>query len=229
MVRHMLLASALLLTLPAPSSGQLVRVYGDLATADRVAIIVPGADTTVRTFEDASFRPGGAARSLLAQARELDPGSRLTVIAWLGYDSPATISPSVLTEDAAVAGARALRRTVAGLSVPVTLLCHSYGSVVCAHAAPGSRVADVAVFGSPGLGSRPQPGFWAGRGGRDWIAKVPHVKLGPLGFGADPMSYARRTFDAGAGGHSDYFKPGTASLRNLALIALGRTSEVSRA
>lgn len=228
----MLLASALLLALPTPSappSERLVKVYGDLATAERVAIIVPGADTTVKTFENATFRPGGAARSLLAQARALDPGARLAVIAWLGYDSPPTVSLSAITESNAAAGGRALRRTVSGLraGVPVTLLCHSYGSVVCAHAAPAPGIADVAVFGSPGLGSERRPGFWAGRGASDWIAKVPHVRLGPLGFGDDPMTYATRTFDAGPGGHSDYFRPGTASLRNLALIALGRTAEVT--
>ncbi|TDC03060.1 hypothetical protein E1267_27495 [Nonomuraea longispora] len=64
------------------------------------------------------------------------------------------------------------------------LLCHSYGSVVCAKAMPGLPVSDVAAFGA-------------------------------------------RVFDAGSGGHSDYFAPGTASLRNLTMIALGRSGQVT--
>ncbi|MBE1561107.1 hypothetical protein [Nonomuraea africana] len=52
-----------------------------------------------------------------------------------------------------------------------------------------------------------------------------------LGFGRDPMApgFGARIFETGYGGHSDYFAPGTASLRNLALIAMGRTGEVTRA
>jgi hypothetical protein len=40
------------------------------------------------------------------------------------------------------------------------------------------------------------------------------------GFGA-------RRFATGGGGHSDYLSPGGVSLRDLALIALGRTAEVA--
>ncbi|MFD0660291.1 alpha/beta hydrolase [Thermocatellispora tengchongensis] len=178
---------------------------------------------------------------MVAQARELDPKARLAVIAWLGYDAPRTYSLAAVTEDLAVAGARELRRTVARVraatGAEVTLLCHSYGSVVCAKALPGlAGVRDVAVFGSPGLraasaaelGTRAR--VWAGRGGTDWIGNVPHVSIGPLGFGRDPMDrgFGARIFAAGGGGHSDYLRPGGESLRNLALIALGRASEVRR-
>ncbi|MFI6481937.1 alpha/beta hydrolase [Nonomuraea sp. NPDC050663] len=221
-----LLAQAL--ATPPGSGDRLVRVYGDLATADRVAVIVPGADTTAATFESSFRRPGGAARALLAEADRLQPGHRLAVVAWLGYDSPATVSVRALTDAAARKGYAALRTTVERLPrVPVTLLCHSYGSAVCAGArVPGARVV---AFGSPGLGDVRVPDLWAGRGEADWIRFVPHIKIGVLGFGADPMAPGggARLFDAGPGGHSDYFRPGTLSLRNLALLALGRTGEVT--
>ncbi|MGW0202668.1 hypothetical protein ACWDX9_55575, partial [Nonomuraea sp. NPDC003201] len=70
---------------------------------------------------------------------------------------------------------------------------------------------------------------WAGLGENDWVRFVPKVKLGPVGFGADPMSpsFGARVFAVGSGGHSDYFTPGTPSLRNLALIALGHEGEVT--
>lgn len=236
MLRNFVVAAATLACLtasvPQPHGERLVRVYGDLATADHVAIYVPGSDTTVATFDDSFRRPGGAARALLAEAARLAPSARVAVVAWLGYDSPRMLSLDAVTDGAAAGGAAALRRTVADLrtrtSAPITLLCHSYGSVVCAEAAPGLPVSQVAVFGSPGLGVAGRTGFWVGRGAQDLIKYVPHIKLGPLGFGADPMETESRIFDAGPGGHSDYFRPGGVSLRNLTLITLGRTGEVTR-
>ncbi|WP_248959091.1 alpha/beta hydrolase [Sphaerisporangium perillae] len=231
------------LTLLAPATGDhMVRVFGDLATADRVTVIVPGSDVTRATFDGGRRKPystpGGAARALIAEARAVDSRARPAVIAWLGYDSPRTISLAVATDLAAARGADALRRTVGEIKrvtrAPVTLLCHSYGSVVCAKALPGLPVDDVAVFGSPGLGvgSAGDLGsaarLWAGRGANDWVRFVPPLRFGPLGFGADPVrpSFGARIFAAGAAGHSDYFQPGSVSLRNLTLIALGRLSEV---
>ncbi|GAA3069067.1 alpha/beta hydrolase [Streptosporangium carneum] len=226
---------------PTHHGDRIVRVYGDLRTAERVAVIVPGADTTSATFEGGRAKPystpGGGALALLAEARALDPGARLAVVAWLGYDSPATVSLGVATEEAAEAGAVELRRYLTGTlgGRRVSLLCHSYGSVVCAKAAPGSGVADLAVFGSPGLGvsSASELGgvpLWAGSGGEDWMRGVPKLRLGPLGFGPDPAapSFGARLFATGSAGHSDYLRPGGESLRNLTLIALGRTGEVSR-
>ncbi|MFC7383188.1 alpha/beta hydrolase [Sphaerisporangium rhizosphaerae] len=232
----------LILLTPTPDDRR-VTVFGDLATADRVAVIVPGADVTRATFDGgrrkAYSTPGGAARALVAQVRALDPAARPAVIAWLGYDSPRAVSLAAATDAVAEEGAGELRRAVARVrsitSAPVTLLCHSYGSVVCAKALPGLPVADVAVFGSPGLGvSRARDlgaraRLWAGRGGDDWMRFVPPVRIGHLGFGADPArpSFGALLFAAGTAGHSDYFQPGGVSLRNLALITLGRASEVS--
>jgi hypothetical protein len=59
----------------------------------------------------------------------------------------------------------------------------------------------------------------------DWIADVPHVELGGLGLGADPLAPsfgARRLSAAGAEGHDGYFVPGTRSLANLAALGAGR-------
>ncbi|WP_431900131.1 alpha/beta hydrolase [Nonomuraea sp. bgisy101] len=242
MVRKLCAGGALLLgvaafAMPVSPGDRLVKVYGDLATADRIAVIVPGSDSTAATFENGTHRPGGAARALLAEARRIAPGTRLAVVAWLGYDSPPTWSLSALTDVAAADGARELRERVLSLpKAPVALLCHSYGSVVCALAAPGLPVADLAVVGSPGMGGARRasligPRVWAGRGAGDWISMVPHLKAGPVGFGRDPMdpAFGARIFATGPGGHSDYFDEGTASLRNLALIALGRGEEVGRA
>jgi Alpha/beta hydrolase len=214
-------------------------VFGDLATASRVAILVPGSDTTLSTFfSRGTASPGGGAAALAAQARRLQPGARLAVIAWLGYPAPDTFSSAVLTSGDAESGASALRPLVTALARhgdQVALLCHSYGSVVCGLAAPRLPVTDIAVFGSPGMDTSSAASLdtsarvWAGRGSGDWIRHVPHVQLLGLGFGADPVSpgFGARIFAAGSGGHSDYLRPGSASLRNLAEIALGDPAAVT--
>jgi hypothetical protein len=220
--------------------GRAVEVIGDLATARRVAVLVPGADTTPAAFDSrGTASPGGGARALYAEAERLSPGARLAVIAWLGYPAPATISPAVLTTGRADQGARALRPLVAWLNARgagVALLCHSYGTVVCGRAANGLDATDIAVFGSPGMavssaaGLHTRARLWAGLASGDWIRYAPNVRVLGVGFGADPAGaeFGARRFAAGSGGHGDYLRPGGVALRNLALIALGRAADVTR-
>ena len=158
---------------------------------------MPGSDTSLATFSSrGTASPGGGAAALAAEARRLDPGDQLAIIAWLGYPTPAMLSPAVMTSGDAGQGAQALRPLVDRLARhgdQVALLCHSYGSVVCGLAAPHLPVTDIAVFGSPGmdassvgLARHHAPGCGpAGRAG-DWIRYVPHVQLLGLGFGAGP-------------------------------------------
>jgi hypothetical protein len=220
--------------------GVAAMVIGNLATATRVAILVPGSDTTLATFfSRGSSSPGGGAEALAAEARQLDPGERLAVIAWLGYPAPAMLSPGVLTSGDASQGAQALRPLVTELAErgdQVALLCHSYGSVVCGLAAPHLPVTDIAVFGSPGMDASSVASLhtgarvWAGREADDDVKYVPHIQLFGLGFGADPMSpgFGARIFATGDGGHSGYLDPGSVSLRNLTYIALGDPAAVTR-
>jgi len=220
--------------------GVAAMVIGNLATANRVAILVPGSDTTLATFfSRGAASPGGGAEALAAEARRLDPGTHLAIIAWLGYPAPAMLSPAVMTSGDAGQGARALRPLVTALARhgdQVALLCHSYGSVVCGLAAPHLPVTDIAVFGSPGMDASSVASLdtsarvWAGRESGDSIKYVPHIQLLGLGFGADPMSpgFGARIFATGDSGHSGYLDPGSVSLRNLAYIALGDPAAVTR-
>jgi Alpha/beta hydrolase len=220
--------------------GLAVEVIGNLAQATRVAILVPGSDTSLGTFDSrGTASPQGGALALAAQARRLDPGAHLAIIAWLGYQTPSTLSPAVMTSGDAGQGATALRafvRDLAGHGRQVALLCHSYGSVVCGRAAPHLPVTDIAVVGSPGMDASSVRALhttarvWAGRGASDWIRYVPHIQFLGLGFGQDPMSpaFGARIFATGSGGHSSYFQPGGISLRNLADIALGDPAAVTR-
>ena len=54
--------------------GLAVEVFGNLATATRVAILVPGSDTSLTTFDSrGTASPGGGAAALAAAAHRLDP------------------------------------------------------------------------------------------------------------------------------------------------------------
>ncbi|WP_405491351.1 alpha/beta hydrolase [Streptomyces sp. NBC_00096] len=208
--------------------GRAIEVFGDLESADRVAVLVPGSDTTLDTYQ--RFRAGAVALQQRLQAGHL----RSAVVAWLGYDTPGTVSPTVLTTGRADRAAAELGpflgrlERMAAPGARLSLLCHSYGSVVCARTATGPGVTDIALFGSPGTGADSAAGLptrarvWAGRGADDWIANVPHVSFAGLGFGADPVdpAFGALPFAAGSGGHSDYLKPGTESLDSLAGIVL---------
>ncbi|MGW5760246.1 alpha/beta hydrolase [Streptomyces tendae] len=231
-----------LLAFDGRGAGLVTEVLGDLAHADRVAVLVPGSDTGIDTY--GRFRTAALAlhRQLAAEAPE---GIRTAVVAWLGYETPGTVSTTVATTGRADRAAPGLRDLVddlgriTGPDTRVALLCHSYGSVVCARAADGLAVSDIALIGSPGTGAdtaaglRSEARIWAGRGADDWVEHVPHVSADlfgtTVGFGTDPVSpdFGAQLFDAGDGGHSDYFDTGSLSLTNLARIALGETTEVT--
>ncbi|WP_131741701.1 alpha/beta hydrolase [Actinomadura roseirufa] len=232
------------LSFDARGAGRAVEVIGDLASAGRVAVVVPGADGALATFDSDKFA-GGGGRALYRRAARAAPGARLAVIAWLGYRSPSTLSTAVLTGSRADEGARALGRLLSGVHrvngrARIALLCHSYGSVVCGKAAPRLGplpVDEIALYGSPGTTTRDSAALrttahvWAGRSRGDWMRYVPNVHLAGVGFGQDPTApaFGALRFDAGTGPHSAYLEPGSTALRNLTLIALGRDADVTRA
>lgn len=210
--------------------GRSTEVVGDLSAARRVAVLVPGAGVGL----DGYWRLRRDARAL---QREL--GADAAVVAWLGYRTPAAVGPAALTAGRADEAAPGLRTLVDGVramlpGARISLLCHSYGSVVCARSARGTAADALVLYGSPGVGApdaaalRTGARVWAGRSGGDWIARVPHVRVrvpfvATVGFGTDPVAdrFGAGVFDAGNGGHSDYLLPGSRSLTNLARIAAG--------
>ncbi|MGA5078888.1 alpha/beta hydrolase [Streptomyces griseoincarnatus] len=237
------LAQTQLLYFDGRGAGLVTEVLGDLAHADRVAVLVPGSDTGIDTYD--RFRVTALALHQRL-TREAPAGVRTAVVAWLGYETPGTVSPSVATTGRAEEAAPELRafvedlRSVAAPRARVSLLCHSYGSFVCARAAAGLDVDDLVFLGSPGTGADTAAGLrtrarvWAARGAGDWVEHVPHLDAAlfgtTVGFGTDPVSeeYGARVFAAGDGGHSDYFAPGSLSLATLTRIVLGHTQEVAR-
>ncbi|CAM5716485.1 Alpha/beta hydrolase OS=Streptomyces griseomycini OX=66895 GN=FHS37_000598 PE=4 SV=1 [Streptomyces griseomycini] len=223
--------------------GRVAEVLGDLRTAERVSVVVPGADTDLLTFQRTHRRyaaPVGMARSLYAAEREADPTTRTAVIAWADYTAPSGLGMDAATAMRAEDGAVRLNAMLRGLpgNAPVSLFCHSYGSVVCGlrrarAAGPGDRHSggrqprDAGREGVPTGHLRPGVGD-AGRRRLDRGRAVPGVRRPgargrpvAAGFGARVLS-ARE-----AEGHSGYFVPGTDSLRNFAEIGVGAYRAVS--
>ncbi|MFD9648048.1 alpha/beta hydrolase [Streptomyces sp. NPDC059082] len=205
--------------------GQVALVYGDLARAAHVAVIVPGSDV------DASH-----VRPLADMAAELRraTGGRTAVVAWAGYTTPVGVGLDAATGRLAEAGADRLTRLADGLAAvgaaEPSVFCHSYGSVVCGLAAHRLKAKDLVVFGSPGMRAanvsdlRTSARVWAAKDPTDWIDRVPNVAFAGLGHGADPAdpAFGARRIPAGdAAGHGGYFAPGTSSLRAFAAIAEG--------
>src|SRR5690606_25128497 len=97
-----------------------VEVVGDLGTADRIAVIVPGVGVTVDNFDHGlggvrRRSPRWQARRLYAAASRRAAANEVAVVAWLGYRPPDGIGWEAVRSDAAVAGAAALRRFVESL------------------------------------------------------------------------------------------------------------------
>jgi pimeloyl-ACP methyl ester carboxylesterase len=154
--------------------GRVVEVVGDLMTAEHVAVVVPGITSTQFDYET----------GLGADAHRLWAGEGdLAVIAWLGYDAPGSgplgtwpVTGEALGVDRAVEGAGRLRSFVDWLvqlrpDAHISVIGHSYGSVVSAlAAADGLAVDELLLVGSPGV-PLPDAGSALLRpGGRVWAS-----------------------------------------------------------
>ncbi|MFD8691874.1 alpha/beta hydrolase [Streptomyces sp. NPDC059651] len=242
--RSMLAAGRHFLAFDPTGRGHAAEVFGDLDRAERVSVIVPGVDTNLLTLERTGTKtnaaPVGMAKSLYAAEHSAHPAVRTAVIAWADYTAPAGIGMDAATGNLAERGAVRLGALVGALpgTAPVSLFCHSYGSVLCGVAAdelPG-RVTDIAVAGSPGMRVdnagqlHTRANVWAMRDHDDWIEDVPNLEVGGIGHGADPVDpdFGARIASAGdAVGHSGYFEPGTESLGNFAAIGAGAYASVT--
>jgi pimeloyl-ACP methyl ester carboxylesterase len=224
-------------TPPAQGNGYRVEVVGDLATATRIAVLVPGADTTPSTFDTGlggvlRRAPGWQAHQLAAAA---GPGT--AVVAWLGYDPPSGVNRSAVRSERAEAGAVSLVCYLDRLAVQypqgtVTVIGHSYGTVVLGYAARHlpATVTDLVAIGSPGmdvsraadLGTHAR--VWAGSDASDWTLHLPDLRILGAGHGTNPTrpAFGALPLDVhDAPGHDGYFVPGTVSLASLARVVDG--------
>lgn len=248
-----------LVTIDTRGAGRAAIALGDLDTASDVTVMVPGMFFTVTgqlvdwTATGADlYREQATVAPAAAVATSRGQGSGVAVLAWMGYRTPGV--SNVLSLDLAKVGATRLERVVAGIdrtraSRPprVSIVAHSYGSTTALLALSAGRVHvdSLTLFGSPGSGVAAASelavtagqvfvgdAHWdpvAGTGifGHDPGASGFGSTLLDLAGGADAVDIGdvlRRPF-----GHNGYLKPGTASLHDVALIAVGRSDLVRHA
>lgn len=140
--------------------GKAAVAVGNPDTADRTAVLVPGVGTELDDIR------GLIERSSRIQdtSMQLSPGSKISVVGWLGYDTPSldTDVVSAVAGEKSRAGAAALDGFVNGLHAShdgsgpdnITAIGHSYGSTVLGEAAStgdGLAVNDIVAVGSPGM------------------------------------------------------------------------------
>ncbi|WP_220212370.1 alpha/beta hydrolase, partial [Streptomyces sp. WELS2] len=87
-----------LLAFDGRGSGQVSEVMGDLSRARHIAVLVPGSDTTLDTYPR-FHRAAASLYSALSHrpTESRTPGNAVAVIAWLGYETPATVGTAVTT------------------------------------------------------------------------------------------------------------------------------------
>ena len=223
--------------------GTAVEVLGDLTTADRIAVLVPGVDTRLADFDRglggvARRAPAVQARVLHDALRAADPAARVAVIAWLGYDTPDGIGLAAVREERARSGAAALTTFVRDLharrpAAALTLIGHSYGAIVVGLAAPDlPEAGDLIALGAPGMaaGRAAELGgarVWSALAPADWIRRIPQLRLFDLGHGrrpSHPAFGARPLPTTGVAGHDFYLTPGSATLAAIVPVVLGRAT-----
>lgn len=224
-----------------PDTNHFAEVFGDIATATEIGIVVGGFDSDLAGyFTRSTLRESAMNLQMAASARNRSTAT----VAWVGYDAPGLPSrmgllrplPGLRTRLADRAG-RSLDEFVAGIRAQapqarITVVGHSYGSVVVAHAVSQGTPVDDAVFvGSPGLGvAKAKLGgirIWAARAPRDLVARFAWFVTNPAHprFGI-PNFRTNRAGATSVRGHSSYFSPSSQSLENIASIMTGRLHDV---
>lgn len=230
-----------LLACDPPGGARIVEALGEVATADHIAVVVPGNGHHLGNYFDARgpVAPRSRGQALLRTMEALAPGRRSAVVVWVGYHTPAGLTAS-WTNGPAYRGAGDLARLTRFLprSAHTTLIGHSYGTAVCGLALAEARAEDCVALGSPGMGVRRRAELggtarlWAALAASDWIRFFPRCRVGRVGLGRTPLhpELGALRFDTGdITGHCGYYTEGSESLRNIARIALGLYDEVTTA
>ncbi|WP_084693342.1 alpha/beta hydrolase [Actinomadura atramentaria] len=232
-----------LLGLRNDGDGRAIVAFGNPDKAKNTAVYVPG------TKDDLDRFPGIMRRAdrLWEACNKLAPGQTST-IAWLGYDAPDSVFPAAVGSGYAVHGAPkldgfidGLRQSHADAGLPkghVTVVAHSYGSVVAAEAGRqgnGLAIDDMVTAGSPGMrvghvkdlhidGRH----FWSQMDGGDvtgWAGRMVHG--GPGGVIPGDREFGGNSTVTDTEGHSGYWNRGSETLKNQARIIVGDYGNVS--
>lgn len=218
--------------------GRVAEVNGHLPDAKHLAVYVPGMGTDLWDFDRLVRTRTEVIRS---RALAIAEGGEVTTITWLGYDPPRDLDVvGGAQEELARVGSAALSRFLhvmvdfAPPGVHVTVLAHSYGSVLAGLAARdyGLAAHELVVLGSPGLGVESADQLMLMPGGRVWAAQahddpvtwVPRLEDHPLHLhGPSPTAarFGAHVFPVAGRGHTSYFED-EQSLSTLAGIVVDR-------
>lgn len=209
-------------------------------TAFNTAVVVPGTSHSVKE----GWLSANDAANVFNETRKADPNRPTSVIAWMGYDAPNSLTDARVAQTGlAHQGGTLLASDVNALNtthgdgVPthVTVIGHSYGSTTVADAAAGygMHANDVVLVGCPGIDMAHNAGdLHLQPGGHVYVGGASSDPVSYLGgipgaLGADPYldGFGSTRFKAEVPGlasdHSHYYDPGSESLFSIAYIASG--------
>ncbi|WP_308495714.1 alpha/beta hydrolase [Leifsonia sp. AK011] len=235
-----------LLSLDVTGQGRAAIILGDLREADYVTYLVPGMFFTIEN--QMSDWSKAASDLYTEQLQWLDRlgerDSSVATIAWIGYPTPNLTNVGGIGN--AEIGRDTLARSIEGLQALrsadepyVSVIAHSYGSTAAllALAEYDFQIDALALVGSPGSPARSvdelnvrDKNVWVGEAPWDPIPNSAYFGSDPgaASYGAKSMSVSggtdpiTHTALLGSTGHNEYFTAGTESMRNFALISIGR-------
>ncbi len=248
-----------LLVLDPRGAGLAAVAVGDVDTADHVAVLVPGLEQDVKEdLDNVVWNAERLQRTADAWTGRIAPGEKVAAVAWLGYRTPTVLTVASPIKalrgapklDGFVRGVDASREAARVFDggrpgAHLTVVGHSYGSLTAGLSVRRATPVDDLVFiGSPGVGSWstsalsvPAGHVYVGKAARDTVTYTEWFGPDPAtcGFGTsrfqtdgglDSLTGQELT---GSHGHSEYFEMHSESVRNIALIAIDRPQEVTRA
>jgi hypothetical protein len=236
------LPEAYLLGFSTEGDGRAIVSNGNPDTADHQAVYVPGTTSELGNIDGNINRMV----SVWHAADDEADGKSVSTITWLGYDAPDSVAKDAPFKHYAYDGAPAFNQFLDGLDASHTgdsdahrtVIGHSYGSTLVGAAAQTGHLDadDVVLAGSPGVrvsGAEemdvptghvwneeadgdpvPDIGRWGALSGDNFI-----IPSDPE-FGANQMSTDTE-------GHSGYWDEHSTSLRNQALVVVGKGDDVA--
>lgn len=244
-----------LITLDVTGQGRAAIVLGDLSDADYVSFLVPGMFFTIEGqmsyWADAASTLYSEQQMWLDHFDSQSVFTRnetVATVAWIGYDTPNLTNVGAI--DNAVQGRDTLAHAILGLQAQrgadqpyISVVAHSYGTTAAMMALSeyDFDIDALAMVGSPGSPA----GSVEDLNVRDGNVFVGEAAWDPIPnssyFGADPGTESfgahslgvSGSFDVvmkqeltGSIGHNEYFTPGSESMRNFALLCIGRSDLV---
>ncbi|SFE60876.1 Alpha/beta hydrolase [Actinopolyspora alba] len=212
---------------------------GNVDTADKVAVLTPGMNTTVH---DSLAEKDDRMQDLRSDAENAS-GEKVATVTWIGYDK----HPGLLEEnsnDLAEQTGDDLRHFYEGINASrvedpeLTALGHSYGAVTTGRALEheGIGVDNAVLFGSPGPATSdvsnlevPEDSVYTVKAEQDYVDDAGSMFTSERGGeldGATHLSGEDSEEGAATTGHSDYLTEGNTSQHNISSVVAGEEDEV---